>query len=36
MHRMGFNPPVQDDRGGMQPARVQYHPPVRPPGSRIM
>jgi hypothetical protein len=35
MHRMGFNPPVQDDHRGMQPARVQYHPAVRPPGSRI-
>ena len=34
-HRMGFNPPVQDDRGYMQAAKMQYRPGSRPPGHTI-
>lgn len=34
-HRMGFNPPVQDDRGYMQAAKVQRRPEVRPSGHQI-
>ena len=35
LHRMGFNPPVQDHRGHMQAAKVRHHPNVRPSGSHI-
>lgn len=34
-HRMGFNPPVQDDQGYMQAAKVQRRPVARPAGSAI-